>query len=312
MAVTKTGTDAVTKTYQKVIQTAGAEAPLAGLATAWLAALNSSAPAGRLTRIGTEAPLNVKPGNRLTLTGAFAGTDAIVQSLTVDVDRGRSTVVFGPQSQLSPPDYVELMRAGSRRSPVLRAGGANRTSAEPQGKDLNGATSPGFKNTAVDPGKTPPAYFCATLKGNRVVNIAYGQLRLNGFSNGINYCDSGIIQHNHLGLGNEITGTDFTIDTVPEGGKYIWIDIQRAVSSPTQDPIFVMLDPSGTESVHSTINGWKFDDATLEIGNSLPSGEIVPIARYTEEDGVPVLKQLHIGAWPVYDMVYSVAGFACD
>ncbi len=128
-----TGTDAQSTTYDQPLQTDGGEEPAMGLAAEWLASLNAPSPAGTVEFAGQEPRLDFSPGQKLTLTGAVAVTGAVIQRVTVDVDAGRTVVQFGPVSPLNPADMVELMRAGSRRSPVVNGSGSPRTSSAATG-----------------------------------------------------------------------------------------------------------------------------------------------------------------------------------
>ena len=139
---TFTGTNAQSITYRQLVGYDAGDEPVAGLADAWLAALNSSEPAGTVRIVDDEPLLSLNVGKRITLTGDLAVSNGVVQALTVDVDAGETLITYGPQSRLTPQEFVELQRAGSRRSPLSGVGGASRTSATPTSRDIKGSTSP--------------------------------------------------------------------------------------------------------------------------------------------------------------------------
>jgi hypothetical protein len=95
-------------------------------------------------------------GNALNLSGGRAEWESMaapVQTVTEDVDAGRTEVGFGPPAHLSPQDLVELLRGTRRRNASSSGSGGERTTGTP-GKSANvmGPTAhPSGKDT------TPPS-----------------------------------------------------------------------------------------------------------------------------------------------------------
>jgi hypothetical protein len=141
------GTDAQSITYRTVTSYTEGEEPIEGLAADYYAAMNVDAPAGTWTKVAEEADITPMPGKRLTLTGDFPVTTAVIQQTTVDIFAGRTSVVFGPVSIRTPADSFAMMRAGNRRSRMRNVGGGNRTSASPAGREIKGSGGGRAHNT---------------------------------------------------------------------------------------------------------------------------------------------------------------------
>ena len=281
-----TGTDAETLTYTKLIQTEGGESPLSGLADDWYAALSANAPAGTIELVGDEPRLDVMPGNKLTLTGPYAVTDAVVQAVTVDVDAGRTVITFGPQGRLTPADLVELSRAGGRRSPVVPGSGTPRTSATPGGKSVEGSVATAVRSVVPTPPALTGGYFWPTLKEPGKVTIA-----------------AGLVVYEHLATagctdGQVMGGLDF-ISEADFGslvdGTYIWAEVTRTQGGPGEIMVTV-----GSDFFMTGNHYWNYDECNLNSGTTLPSPTenmvAWPLALYTISGGKETVKPLHTGA----------------
>lgn len=73
---------------------------------------------GSLTLKEEEVSGVVGMGNVLNVTGGrpeWAGMNALVQSVTEDIENGETRIEVGPPEQLGPQDLVELLKVGRRR-----------------------------------------------------------------------------------------------------------------------------------------------------------------------------------------------------
>jgi hypothetical protein len=178
LSVDMTGTDATTQTYSIATTTGGEVAP-EGLAQAYYDALSVNAPAGTATWVDTEVDRNLKPGKKLTLTGNFPVTGAVIQSVAADLFSGRTTVNYGPiNTRLAPQDFIALQRAGERAVKPSFYGGGVRESGALRGKsNVEGAVSVRQRNSSRAAPPLPRKFFTVLAKTNTSVEVASGQVK---------------------------------------------------------------------------------------------------------------------------------------
>jgi hypothetical protein len=178
LSVDMTGTDATTQTYSIATTTGGEVAP-DGLAQAYYDALSVNAPAGTATWVDTEIDRNLKPGKKLTLTGSFPVTGAVIQSVAADLFSGRTTVNYGPiNTRLAPQDFIALQRAGERAVKPSFYGGGVRESGALRGKsNVEGAVSVRQRNSSRAAPPPPRKFFTVLAKTNAQVEVLAGQVK---------------------------------------------------------------------------------------------------------------------------------------
>ena len=178
LSVDMTGTDATTQTYSIATTTGGEVAP-EGLAQAYYDALSVNAPAGTATWVDTEIDRNLKPGKKLTLTGSFPVTGAVIQSVAADLFSGRTTVNYGPiNTRLAPQDFIALQRAGERAVKPSFYGGGVRESGALRGKsNVEGAVSVRQRNSSRAAPPPPRKFFTVLAKTNAQVEVLAGQVK---------------------------------------------------------------------------------------------------------------------------------------
>jgi len=287
-----TGTDAASITYRKTVDNGMNEEPVPGLASAWLTALNAAAPACTLTIPGAEAVANIYPGKKLTVTGAFALGPAVVQAVTVDVDAGTSTVTCGPLNRLTPPDYVELLRSGSRRSPVTNGSGDSRTDSAVKGQTVATVAAARVQDTHTPPPPIAIGYFAPRLKKPGEVTIAEGLVVWEEFQ-GVGPLGTATIRGRNTGVAEQ----DFTF-VAADDGHYIYATVTR-VRVFTSEYLF----PSAAYAFHSSEHYWTFDSVTINKAATVPEPAATnqthwPLARWWKAvgDGGERVQPLHNGA----------------
>jgi len=134
-----TATDAETQTYRKLNGYNAGEAVPQGVAAMLYAAVGMLYYEGKITSEQAEVSGAVGLGNALNLIAGreeWASMNAPVQTITEEVDAGKTEVGFGPPSHLSPQDLVELLRGTRRRRASSRGSGGERSTGTP-GKSAN-------------------------------------------------------------------------------------------------------------------------------------------------------------------------------
>lgn len=170
-----TGTDAVTTTYRTSTSTAGETAP-SGLAEAYYSAISTEAPAGNVSWVADEVDKAIVPGKKLTLTGMFSVTDAVIQTVTADIFSGRTTVQFGPiNPRQSPEDFIALQRAGERAVKPSLTPGTQRTSGDVVGSsDVKGGMAGKTGNSVRSTAQNAQRYFTVTQRTSNSITINPG------------------------------------------------------------------------------------------------------------------------------------------
>jgi hypothetical protein len=170
-----TGTDATSTTYRTSASTTGETAP-AGLAQAYYDAISTESPSGTAVFVGDEIDRTLVPGKKLTTTGLFVLTGAVIQSVTADIFSGRTTVNFGPiNPRISPDDFIALQRAGERAVKPSLTPGALRTSGAVTGSsNVEGAVAGRTGNSVRSTGQNPQRYFSVNQATATAVTINPG------------------------------------------------------------------------------------------------------------------------------------------
>ncbi len=107
-------TNAETKIYKGVSSWIAAEQLPTGIAQATYEAIHASMPYdGRITLKATDFPTTPYLGRKLNLTGAasdWSAMNAPIHSVSFDIDKGTTTIGFGPVRELAPADFLEMQR----------------------------------------------------------------------------------------------------------------------------------------------------------------------------------------------------------
>lgn len=162
-------TDGDSKTYRIYGGGVAGETAPTGLAQALYTALATVQYQGRLSLAEEEALSSPWMGRVLNITGgagAWATMNALIQSVDIDIDRGTTTLQFGPPAHLSAGDLVDLLRVGRKRvsyGPAIRTGGGAET---PDEVGYKGASGAGGTVTNLEPMKTS-----WTLSGGETVTL---------------------------------------------------------------------------------------------------------------------------------------------
>jgi hypothetical protein len=130
---TMTATNGLSQTYHDLQQYESGEGAPTGLAAALTASLAGLQYEGSATLVETEVSGSMPLGKVLNVTSGRAEwetMDALLQTLDEDIDKGITTVKFGPAAHLNIQDMIELLRMGRPAGDWdTRAAGA---SARPQ------------------------------------------------------------------------------------------------------------------------------------------------------------------------------------
>lgn len=121
LAFTVTATDAVTKIYKGVTQWVAPEAAPTGIAQSLYTALSAYQYEGSVSLKSQDVPGTRYHGCKLNLTGGageWATMDAMVHSVSFDVDAGTMDISVGPSPMLSAEDFLELQRLFRSRMPT--------------------------------------------------------------------------------------------------------------------------------------------------------------------------------------------------
>lgn len=114
-------TNCSTRTYSWLDSASYSAAELAptGVAAHLLAAMSVLPWSGEFEVIDSECDLAIRPGVVANLTGGrveWAGMDAMVQSVTAELESGTSKIIVGWPTPLGPDDLVDLWRANRVRT----------------------------------------------------------------------------------------------------------------------------------------------------------------------------------------------------
>jgi hypothetical protein len=213
LTVDLTGTDAETTTYQTSASSGGESAPV-GLAQSYYDALSTEAPAGSISWVADEVDRSIVPGKRLTLTGAFPLTGAIIQSVTADIFSGRTTVNYGPINRgLTPEDFIGLLRGGERAVKPSFTSGIVRTEATQTNPNVKGSVAGSKRNSVRSTPAPAKEYFQVLAKTATEVEVLGGKVY------GPEVDASGVLTK--IGRTFDIAGATFSVSD----GDKIWLRI---------------------------------------------------------------------------------------
>jgi hypothetical protein len=213
LTVDLTGTDAETTTYQTSASSGGESAPV-GLAQSYYDALSTEAPAGSISWVADEVDRSIVPGKRLTLTGAFPLTGAIIQSVTADIFSGRTTVNYGPINRgLTPEDFIGLLRGGERAVKPSFTSGSVRTEATQTNPNVKGSVAASKRNSVRSTPAPAKEYFQVLAKTATEVEVLGGKVY------GPEVNASGVLTK--IGRTFDIAGATFSVSD----GDKIWLRI---------------------------------------------------------------------------------------
>lgn len=149
-----------------VSETAGESVP-AGCAQGIFDSLSALHYEGQLILLEDEVSSTVRPGMLLNVTGgrsAWTSMDALVQTVEEDLGSGRTVISFGPPSQLSPQEFIELLRIQRARRPSWkvqeRQDGVARGAA-----DVEGPVGAANENASSGGGGTQEMVLSASVGG---------------------------------------------------------------------------------------------------------------------------------------------------
>jgi hypothetical protein len=119
-------TDALQERYTRYQTEEVGEPQPEGIAAKLYSALSVLHHEGSLSMVEDEVTGSVQVGNRVSISNVpgLSNMTALVQVVDEDVESGKTQIRFGPPSQISPQDFVELLRPNRMR------GGGSRYSAE--------------------------------------------------------------------------------------------------------------------------------------------------------------------------------------
>ena len=213
LTVDLTGTDAETTTYQTSASSGGESAPV-GLAQSYYDALSTEAPAGSISWVADEVDRSIVPGKRLTLTGAFPLTGAIIQSVTADIFSGRTTVNYGPINRgLTPEDFIGLLRGGERAVKPSFTSGVVRTEATQTNPNVKGSVAGSKRNSVRSTPAPAKEYFQVLAKTATEVEVLGGKVY------GPLVDASGVLEK--IGRTFDVAGETFSVSD----GDKIWLRI---------------------------------------------------------------------------------------
>lgn len=137
-------TDKATGTYNSAPGGSYGEGLPSGLAEVLYKAASVTHYEGRLVIKEDQCSAVVSLGNVLNVTegrAAWASMNAQIQTVSEEIDSGRTTIVFGPPKHLGPSDYIELLRATRNRiryaTPSMRSTGVGAGGSAILGKTLS-------------------------------------------------------------------------------------------------------------------------------------------------------------------------------
>lgn len=123
-------TDATNREYSQIESLTAGEEPTNGLAAQMLEALTTPHFEGRVQLVAEECPETPGLGNRLRIFGGAVGwetMDAVIQTVTENIDSGERTLTIGPPEHLGAQDIIELQRCNRRVEGNTGAKASNQT-----------------------------------------------------------------------------------------------------------------------------------------------------------------------------------------
>lgn len=126
-----TATNATTRNYRGLASFVPGEDAPSGLAEQFYNSLATTQYAGSVTLAEDEITELGLLGKALNLTGGrseWTSMNALITSVSYDIENGTTNITFGPPRYLTPGDWMELQRALRNRTPTWQS---NRNSDEP-------------------------------------------------------------------------------------------------------------------------------------------------------------------------------------
>lgn len=166
VSVIATLTSAETHRYTKEISYTEADPYPEGLASALADALGVKHYEGMFQTVETECTGSIHPGKVLNLIGGvseWATMRAVVQRVDFDLDKGRTSITFGPPKHLGVQDHIALLNANRNRT-THYSGDARKTGKAGGGEDLDtggttpnssGSSTPRYSRQVIDNGVDP-------------------------------------------------------------------------------------------------------------------------------------------------------------
>ncbi|GEM_PF-1188597 len=267
-----TATDAVSQTYRCLNGYNVGEAVPTGVAAMLYAAVSILYYEGSVTSEEAEVGGAIGLGNAINLTGGrseWTGMNAPVQTVTEDVDAGRTEIGFGPASHLSPRDLVELLRGARRRKPSARGnGGERKTSAPTNRANVTGASRTPTGNTPPLPapsaaGPVPFQVLDATDAGGPKVRVVFGTISPQGaaLGGGVNAWPGGMTVGDDPQYILPVSGTGVVYlgVSVDTSASYtitsLYIDQNAAIPNSDENNGYLLLSPYAVASDNKSVTG---------------------------------------------------------
>lgn len=138
MTIKVMSTDAESKTYTKEISYTTEELVPNGLAQAIYEAKSVAHFEGSFQTVEEECTGAIHPGKVLNLLGSrseWQSMRAAIQSVSYDIDYGRTLITFGPPEHLGPQDAITLLNANRTR--ITLYSGDSRSTGKTSGDELD-------------------------------------------------------------------------------------------------------------------------------------------------------------------------------
>jgi hypothetical protein len=150
LEITVTGTNAFTKNYSRITNYEQGETAPTGLAEKLYTDLSQLQYEGAMTIVDEEVGNDSIMGKVINVGGgksAWAGMQAVVQSVSHSYSDGATSVTFGPPEQLAPQDLIELLGYGRELKYTYISSTEDATNQQSEGKTVGAYTSPNSNAT---------------------------------------------------------------------------------------------------------------------------------------------------------------------
>ena len=150
LEITVTGTNAFTKNYSRITNYEQGETAPTGLAQTLYTDLSQLQYEGAMTIVDEEVGNDSIMGKVINVAGgksAWAGMQAVVQSVSHSYSDGATSVTFGPPEQLAPQDLIELLGYGRELKYTYISSTEDATNQQSEGKTVGAYTSPNSNAT---------------------------------------------------------------------------------------------------------------------------------------------------------------------
>ena len=215
------GTDAISKTYSKIINSTSDEPTPENLAQRYYEAHQTIRSQGSCTISEDElTTASISPGDKITITASGetnTPASSVIQQVAYDIGGGKTSITFGPPSHLSPQDFIEALRM-ARALPKAQVF----SFAEKAG------LSPTDANVSLAPEHTPKTNTTSTPEGSdydgRGFEVKLLPENKVSVGNGFLFCDGDPAK------AEEVTSTNSDSQLIGSGGLVYW-----AVASSDKD-----------------------------------------------------------------------------